>query len=236
MVSNKRSRSQASKVSSAAAPATTSTTQTAQKSSVLRSRFAPSYFQLSLFASVVQGLDGQRLRIHDTISGRLHCEHAIAPRVTVNCLDWGRGGRNCKDDEHLQTEKRRKRNADFNGVDLASRNVMVALGTSDSKIHLFSPSESKLIAVLEGNHTHGIRDFRFSDGEHRALGWSLGGDGKIIQWDLRKWKSIRFATMHSSQQNTAHKVQNPKSSRAFYWSTVPRWKLNSLRVTHRLFA
>ena len=191
MVSSKASRKQASIVSSSAAPAQTSTAQTAQKASILHSRFSPSRFQLSLFASVVQGLEGQQLRIHDTNTGRLRCEHTITSRATISCLDWGVDGEN-RSDGHLQgSKKKRKRSDKFNGAVPDPKDAVVALGMSDSEIRLFSPSESKVVAVLKGEHTQGIRDFRFSHGEPRDIGWSIGGDGKILQWDLQKRKSIR---------------------------------------------
>ena len=191
MVSSKVSRGRSSKVSSSIASAATSTT---QKSSVLQSRFAPSDFQLSLFASTIQSFEGQRLRIHNTITGRLHCEHSINSKATINCLDWGRYGEVHNERRQQESRKKRKRSEDANGFLLDPRDVVVAFGTSESEIHLFSPSESKIVHVLRGEHTQGVRDFRFAGSGSELKGWSVGGDGKIVQWDLRTGKSTMLAT------------------------------------------
>ena len=193
MVSSKVSRGRSSKVSSSIASAATSTTQTVQKSSVLYSRFAPSEFQLSLFASTIQSFEGQRLRIHNTITGRLHCEHSINSKATINCLDWGHYGEDHHESRHQESKKKRKRSEDAKGFLLDPKDVVVAFGTSESEIHLFSPSESKIVHVLRGEHTQGVRDFRFASSGSKLKGWSVGGDGKIVQWDLRTGKSTMLA-------------------------------------------
>jgi len=138
---------------------------------------------LALFASVIQGLDAQHLRIHDTLTGHLRCDHAIAPKATINSLDWGYyGGKHSALDQH-QSKKKRKRNHEVNGE--AGGDVVLAFGTSDSEIEMFSPAEGKVVGRLHGAHTQGIRDFKFTDRKDAAEGWSLGGDGKLAQWDLR---------------------------------------------------
>ena len=71
-------------------------------------------------------------------------------------------------------------------------NVVVALGTSDSEVHMFSPAEAKIMGSLSEAHTQGIRDFKFTDNGVQAEGWSLGGEGRLMQWDLRKNKVIRL--------------------------------------------
>ena len=68
---------------------------------------------------------------------------------------------------------------------------MVAFGTTDSDIHMFSPSEAKVIGVLDRVHSKGIRDFKFTAHGESAEAWSSGGDGKLVQWNLRKGTSIR---------------------------------------------
>ena len=71
-------------------------------------------------------------------------------------------------------------------------NVVVALGTSDSEVHMFSPAEAKIMGSLTEAHTQGIRDFKFAKNGVHAEGWSLGGEGRLMQWDLRKNKVIRL--------------------------------------------
>lgn len=183
----------ASKISSSSAPAASSTTLTAHKSSILHSRFSPSRFQTPLFASVIQGLDSQHLRFHDTRTARLQCEHAIQSKATVTCLDWGYYGKIHRDQDFELLRKKRKREDLVNGKssDVVTEDVVLAFGTSDSEINMFSPARAKIVGVLKGAHTQGIRDFKFTDGGRGQEGWSIGGEGKLIQWNLLKGTSIR---------------------------------------------
>ena len=197
MVSIKSSKTQTSKISPKDAPAGSTITKTAQKSSILRSLFSPSQFQLSLFASVIQGLDGQHLRIHDVTTGRLRCEHAITSKATINCLDWGHYGANHSDRYHKESNKKRKRSAPANGPAEHTKDVVVAFGTSVSEVLMFSPTEFKLVGSLKGEHSQGIRDFKFVDAGISGRGWSIGGDGRLVQWDLRNGKSLRCSRMLS---------------------------------------
>ena len=203
MVSKKTSKVQASKISSTSAPAASAITKTAQKSSILRSLFSPSQYQLSLFASVIQGLDGQHLRIHEVSTGRLRCDHAIASKATINCMDWGHFGENHSDRRHQESNKKRKRNTQPNGSGPDHGNVVLAFGTSDSEILMFSPHESNIVGTLKGAHTQGIKDFKFADPSIRHQGWSIGGDSKLVQWDLRSGQSLRCGIYMWSSWNTA---------------------------------
>ncbi len=192
MVSKKHSRHTASKISSKAEFAASSRTEVANKSSILQSAFPPSRFQLHWFASVIQGLDSQHLRIHDTATGRLCCDHPIASNATISCLDWG-----LYDISHRDQgvpRKKRKRGGLVNGSESEKgTDVVLAYGTSDSEVKFYSPAKAELVGALEGMHTQGIKVFRFSGGGGggRLEGWSVGGDGKLIQWDLRTSASIR---------------------------------------------
>ena len=161
---------------------------------MLPSSFCPSHFQLSWFASVIQGLDGQHLRIHDTNTGRLRCEHTITSKASITCLDWGYYGENHRDRHHKESKKKRKRSEMVNGhvPNDQTSNVVVAVGTSDSEVHMFSPQEAKIIASLNEAHTQGIRDFKFADNGIHAEGWSIGGDGRLVQWDLRENRVLRL--------------------------------------------
>ena len=184
----------ASNVSSVANPAAYSITQSTSKSSILRSSFSPSHFQLSLFASVIQGLDGQHLRIHDTNTGRLRCEHTITSKISITSLDWGYYGENHRDRHHQESKKKRKRSDLVNGDEPKdqARNVVVALGTSDSEVHMFSPAEAKIMGSLRDAHTQGIKDFKFTESGIHAEGWSIGGDGRLVHWDLKKDTILRL--------------------------------------------
>lgn len=179
------------KVGSTASPAG-GLSQAGSKSSILRAAFSPSEYQLALFASVIQGLDAQHLRIHDTNTGRLQCEHALGPKETVTSLDWGYDGGQGKNRD--QSKKKRKRGSAVNGtVDgLDQGDIVVAFGTSTSDIRFYSPTEDKVVGTLTGVHDKGIKDFKFTAGRPAQEAWSIGGDNKLVQWDLRAGKSIRY--------------------------------------------
>lgn len=153
------------------------------KSSILRASFAPSDYQLALFASVIQGLEGQHIRIHDTNTGRLQCEHVLGPRETVTSLDWGYYQSKPKE----QSKKKRKRHSGVNGGanGFDQGDVVVAFGTSTSEIRLYSPTEDKVVGTLSGGHEKGVKDFKFTLNRPGQEGWSIGGDNKLVQWDLR---------------------------------------------------
>ncbi|KAL4872944.1 hypothetical protein BDV12DRAFT_161028 [Aspergillus spectabilis] len=202
----KSSQKPASKASSATALAVADFTNTGNKSSILKAAFAPSDYQLSLFASVIHGLDGQNLRIHDTNTGRLQCEHVLGPKELVTSLDWGHyAGR------REQSKKKRKRHADVNGTNdgLDQGDVVVAFGTNTSDIRMYSPTEDTIIGNLTGGHTGGVKDFKFTAGRPQE-GWSIGGDNKLIQWDLITGQKTRVINLPTSSSFTT--LSRPLSS------------------------
>ena len=162
---------------SAGAAVTASNT---RKSSVLKSAFAPSQFQLHLFASVIQSFDSHQLRIHDTASGRLRSQHESKSQITS--LDWGYYGAAYR--ERHQSKKKRKR--DQNNSDGA----VVAYGTSTAQICMFSPAEGRIVGALAAGHERSIKDFKFAPADY-LYGWSIGEDAKLVQWNLAKDQAIR---------------------------------------------
>ena len=178
-MSKKTSRGAASTASSAA--------QKSQKSSISKSAFAPSHLQLALFASVIQGFESEHLRIHDTSTGRLRCEHAAAARTKITSLAWGYYGTSYRErDSQLESsKKKRKRDQD------AAEHAVVAYGSSNSEICMFSPAQGKVVGKLSGAHEREIKDFQFLVGDY-LQGWSIGGDGNLVQWDLASNKAIRY--------------------------------------------
>ncbi|KAE8361920.1 Dip2/Utp12 family-domain-containing protein [Aspergillus caelatus] len=200
----KTSRPPASKTSSAASPAISGMTYTGSKSSILKASFAPSEYQLALFASVIQGLGAQHLRIHDTNTGRLQCEHVLGPKETVTSLDWGYYPGRQKDRDQ-QSKKKRKRHSDVNGSagGFDQGDVVVAFGTSASDIRMYSPTEDKIVGTLIGAHDEGIKDFKFTLSKPAQEGWSVGGDNKLVQWDLRTGKSTKIINLPSSSVVTS---------------------------------
>ncbi|OCT48108.1 putative small nucleolar ribonucleoprotein complex component (Utp5) [Cladophialophora carrionii] len=165
--------------SSASAPAVTASNN-ARKSSVLKSAFTPSQFQLHLFASVIQSFDSHQLRIHDTSTGRLRSQHETKSKITS--LDWGFYGSAYR--ERQQSKKKRKREQTSND------GAVVAYGTDTSQICMFSPAEGRVVGTLSGGHERGIKAFKFSPTDYLQA-WSIGEDANLIQWDLLKDQPIR---------------------------------------------
>lgn len=68
---------------------------------------------------------------------------------------------------------------------------MAAFGTNQTEICMFSPSQGNVVGTLQGGHDAAIRDFRFLESDY-SQGFSIGEDAKLVQWDLRKSKPIRY--------------------------------------------
>lgn len=171
-----------SKISSASALTTTSTSTISNKSSILKSSFAPSHLQLRLFASVIQSFDSQQLRIHDVSSGRLRQQHKVSGS-DVTCLDWGYYGAAYRENRSSGKKKRKRANEQENAV--------VAYGTSSGDVCMFSPSQGSVVGTLKAGHDREVKDFRFVP-EDNLQAWSIGSEGRMVQWDLRNDKAIRF--------------------------------------------
>lgn len=168
----------------AKASSTTATTSKAigssDSSSLLRSAFAPTSFQLHLFASVIQSFESQQLRIHDTTNGRLRQQYAVSAREEITCLTWGRyGGRDAKS----PNKKKRKRAQD------SAEDAVVAYGTNYAEICMFSPAQGQVISTLKNGHEGKVLDFQFDPNLPEA--WSLGDDHKLVQWNLKDETIIR---------------------------------------------
>lgn len=187
----KHSTAAASKISSTAGLAASSNTQVAKNSSLLLSAFPPARYELHWFASVIQVFDSQHVRIHHSSTGLLCCDHKITSKATITCLHWGSLGKSQSGRE--VPSKKRKRDAEVNGLGREKgTDVVLAYGTSESEIKFFSPAKARIVGALEGVHTQGIKVFRFSSGEGKpAQGWSVGGDGQLVQWDIQKGTAIR---------------------------------------------
>lgn len=151
------------------------------------SAFSPPALHLSLFASVVLGLDAYRLRIHDTNTGRLRCEHVFEKGISVNSLVWG-----LLPPKDKKSAKKRRRLSNGNGSSRdEAKSAVVAAATSRGTVVLFSPSEGAVVGVLEGEHTAAASHFVFSE-EKEGRGWSCGADAKLVEWDIGRKLPIRY--------------------------------------------
>ena len=165
------------------APSTISRPSKKTKSSILKSSFSPSKFQLSLFASVIRGIGSETLRIHDTSSGLLKNDYNLSSNASVTCLQWGQYS-STESHGRPENSRKRKRSRHLN-------NTVLAFGTSLSEICLYSPQEAKIVGVLKDGHAQGIKDFKFVEDGLGNQAWSVGGDSKIVQWDLAKRCVVR---------------------------------------------
>ena len=192
MAGKKASKRTVPNTSSGAALPPSSSAHKTGPSSILHAAFVPSFFQLSLFASVVPALDADRLRVHDIVSGALRCEHT-PQRTKITCLDWGYHG--ARPQHADASRKKRRKLVQANGAGSSTHgDVVVALGTNRSEVELYSPAEAKVVGTLKGAHARGIVNFKFQDYGKSGRAWSLGGDEKLVEWDVMKRTIIRCVT------------------------------------------
>ncbi|KAF3922160.1 hypothetical protein ABW21_db0202727 [Orbilia brochopaga] len=164
-------------------------------SPILQSAFAPSWSRLSLFTSVLRGLDAQRLRCHDTATSRLQCEHVFDKNVEITSLSWGSLA---EQDSSKKQKKKRKRASDANdtivadgdGNDSDGAQVVVAATSNTGKIFLYSPVQAEVVKTLEGGHIGPVTDFQFAESAKGVRAWSCGGN-KLVEWDVKKGAPIR---------------------------------------------
>ncbi|KAF8545194.1 Dip2/Utp12 family-domain-containing protein [Trichophaea hybrida] len=157
------------------------------------SAFSPPALRLSLFASVILGLDAYRLRIHDTNTGRLRCEHIFEKGISINSLTWG----SLLSKDKKSAKKKRKRLSNGTAAtEVETKNAVVAAATNRGTVILFSPSEGAVVSVLEGEHVAAVKYFIFSEEEGR--GWSCGVDKKLVEWDIERKLSMSTISLPDS--------------------------------------
>ena len=156
---------------------------------ILASAFPPSPLQLSLFASVILGLDAQRLRIHDTITNRLRCELTLDKGVAVNHLSWGE-----IPDSEETTKKHKRKRTEVNGEGKRNTGVaVVAVSASRGGILLVGPLEGVVLGKLaSAGHSGEVRQFVFSGKKLPSRGWSIGSDKRLIEWDIKRKVATRY--------------------------------------------
>ncbi|KAK6359472.1 Small subunit (SSU) processome component [Orbilia brochopaga] len=166
-------------------------------SPILQSAFAPSWSKLSLFTSVLRGLDAQRLRCHDTATSRLQCEHVFDKNVEITSLSWGSLAEPDRDAGKKQKKKRKRASdandaivADADGNDSDGAQVVIAATSNTGKIFLYSPVQAEIVSTLEGGHVGPVTDFQFAESTKGVRAWSCGGN-KLVEWDVKKGAPIR---------------------------------------------
>ena len=190
MVSKKHQPRASTHISSAASLSISSPAGGRHASAVLKAAFAPSALQLSLFASVILGLDGQQLQVHDTQSHRLLCQHRV-PKARITTLDWGFHSASPTQDRDESPRKRKRIARDLDGAKSGSHEIVIGFGTDQSEISFFCPTTSRITTSLKKAHTSGVKEFRFQNYGRDNEAWSLGGDKNLIQWDLSDGTALR---------------------------------------------
>ena len=181
-----------SKLSAAISLTDSSFPQNIKGTSVLHCAYLPPQYFQPLFASVYHGIGSQHVRVHDIHSKRVLCDHSTSSTTSITCLEWGRHRSNSREEHSEPFRKKRKIYTSLDHPKAQEDEVVVAYGTNESKIYLLSPAEGRVVATLEGAHTFGIKDFKFSPADDCQTGWSLGGDGNLVQWNLQKVVNIRY--------------------------------------------
>lgn len=207
-------------------------------SSILLSSFSPSYLRLALFASTILGLDSQRLRVHDTLTGKLRCEYAFDKGAVCNSLVWGAlPTEGYDDDGKSKKQKKRKRLNSTDGDNMESGGtIILALGMNKGSILLYSPTEGALMGSLDGGHIGEVTCFKFA--RKSVKGWSCGTDGKLVEWDMKRKIPLRYCqntSMDLSKSITDRLTvmkQCYTSSRLFNSNTCPCTSSDPLCLSH----
>ncbi|ODQ50659.1 NUC189-domain-containing protein [Saitoella complicata NRRL Y-17804] len=153
-------------------------------SSVLVTAFSVTH---PLFASAVLALDAHHVRIVDTNSSVLRNEYVLPKSVTCKCLAWGLD----RSDSTKSTKKRKTSLAAEGG-----EKAWLAIGQSNGEVVLYSPSNASVQKTLSGAHVGDVTGFAFAEDGRR--GWSVGADGKVVEWDLESGKSVNTITPDAS--------------------------------------
>lgn len=146
--------------------------------------------------------------------------------VNVTCLDWGYYGQSYRE-QRSSGRKKRKRSHN------SQEDVIVAYGGSNGTVYMFSPNEGKITGTLSEGHEREVRDFKFLPDDNLEA-WSIGEDGKLVQWDLRKDQAIRLVVAPTvSKASTTNNRQiiltlRSGGSKALYPFT--HFASNSLRL------
>lgn len=190
MVSQKHTTRVAPNVSTATSLSTANATYQANASVIQKTAFAPSRFQLALFASVIEGLHGPQVRAHDSVTGKLQSQYDTHASH-VYSLDWGYLGGGAAAASGPLSTKKRKRLDEVNGIDASRNHVVIAAATNRSEIQFFSAAGTHATTSLQTPHASGVKDFKFTKYGLSEEGWSLGMDKKLVQWNLRDQAAIR---------------------------------------------
>lgn len=125
---------------------------------------------LPLFASAILSLDSWHIRVIDPNTSSSRNDYTLESGLTCRCLAWGTVSHSRNSEK---SKKKRK-------IDQRAEEGILAAGTSDGSIHIYSPSEDDKVVKLDGGHTGEVTSLCFTDSSI----WSAGTDGKAIEWDI----------------------------------------------------
>ncbi|ORY80903.1 WD40-repeat-containing domain protein [Protomyces lactucae-debilis] len=142
---------------------------------------------LPFFAHARLSLDAWHIRVLDPSTTQARNEYVLDKGVACRCLAWG----NVEKPQHAQEKSKKKQKIDAGA---GTTDAMLAAGLSDGSIQLLSPSREGPLQVLKGGHTGAVTGIAFAGDKV----WTVGEDGKAIEWHTATGKQLTTLTIDTS--------------------------------------
>ncbi|KAL0088401.1 WD40-repeat-containing domain protein [Phycomyces blakesleeanus] len=173
------------------------------------------------FALVTHGIDRHRLRIFNVRSGTVNNDHTGDKKEKFTSLTWG----HVRDDGDLGQTTESKANKRRRG--LANLNKVVALGTNNGTVVIYSLIHGAIVKRLAGAHTMAILDFILN--KNGTKGYSLAEDNYIVEWDIEQEKEVK--KWKADVKNARKlKLSHDETRLATAGHTISLWDLASMKV------
>ncbi|KAI9474368.1 Small subunit (SSU) processome component [Coemansia sp. RSA 990] len=126
----------------------------------------------SSLALVRSGINGNKLRIIDVLTGTQRSEYAGEGGAKIKSVAWGQL-------PGSHTEKQRKKPG--------TSQVVVAIGLQSGAILMYSPARNSVVKTLEGPHSSQVAAMVFAS----DMLFSLDINGNVVQWDISTGKPLK---------------------------------------------
>ncbi|CAG8648443.1 4605_t:CDS:10 [Funneliformis caledonium] len=189
------------------------------------------------FALVTPGVDRHRMRIFDTHTGKVNNDFFSEAEEKFNCLTWGKlyerdlNGKvvsrmrhvNCGDADTPSPNKKKK------PLPKNKQSIkVVALGSQNGTIVIYSTIHGSAIKTLSGSHTSPVNDFVFTKDGKR--GYSCGEDMNIVEWDIDNEKVISNWNVDSQMAKFKLALSHDETKILSAGHTIKMWDLQSKQV------
>ncbi|CAI2181067.1 2791_t:CDS:10 [Funneliformis geosporum] len=189
------------------------------------------------FALVTPGVDRHRMRIFDTHTGKVNNDFFSEVEEKFNCLTWGKlyerdlNGKvvsrmrhvHCGDADTPSPNKKKK------PLPKSKQSIkVVALGSQNGTIVIYSTIHGSAIKTLSGSHTSPVNDFVFTKDGKR--GYSCGEDMKIVEWDIDNEKVISNWNVDSQMTKFKLALSHDETKILTAGHTIKLWDLRSKQV------